>query len=69
VKIGIDATLFSRGRYTGIENVALNLIREILQLDKVNEYVFFFRKEVPEEVRVRAKIKIHNDAIFRHNHW
>jgi len=45
MKIGFDATSLCR-KITGIEYYAYNLLRNILQYDKNNDYVVFFRKEV-----------------------
>jgi glycosyltransferase involved in cell wall biosynthesis len=49
MKIGIDATLLQKGRFTGIENYTLNLIKFLGKIDKFNRYLLFFRKEVPRE--------------------
>lgn len=51
MRIGIDATLLQKGRYTGIENYSINLIKSLLKADKVNSYILFFRKEVPNELK------------------
>lgn len=50
MRIGIDATLLQKGRYTGIENYSINLIKSLLKADKENSYILFFRKEVPNEL-------------------
>jgi glycosyltransferase involved in cell wall biosynthesis len=47
MRIGIDCTLFQRDRYTGVENYTLHLIKSLLHADTLNQYIFFFRKEIP----------------------
>jgi len=57
MKIGIDATSICR-KITGIEYYTLNLVRNILQIDNVNNYVVFFRKEIhPELVEFKDKAR------------
>lgn len=41
MKIGIDARCLIGGRQTGVEEYTLSLLRNLLRLDKKNEYVLF----------------------------
>ncbi|MFH0969104.1 MAG: glycosyltransferase family 1 protein [Patescibacteria group bacterium] len=41
MKIGIDIRCLEEGRKTGVEEYALNLLTNIFELDKENEYVLF----------------------------
>jgi len=43
MKIGIDARMLG---YSGIGRYTENLIREILQIDKKNQYVVFVQKHL-----------------------
>jgi len=54
MRIGIDATLLYKGRYTGIENYTLNLFKSLLKVDHINRYVLFFRKKIPNELKIMA---------------
>jgi len=49
MKIGIDATSVCRS-ITGIEYYTLNLVKNILQMNGVDNYVIFFRKEIHPEL-------------------
>jgi glycosyltransferase involved in cell wall biosynthesis len=40
--IGIDVRCLAEGRMTGVEEYTLNLLENLFQLDKENEYVLFF---------------------------
>ncbi|MDI6704119.1 MAG: glycosyltransferase family 1 protein [bacterium] len=73
MKIGIDATSLCR-RITGIEYYTLNLIKNILEMDKENEYVILFRKEIhPELMKFRGIGKFLicpiNNQIFCEQIW
>lgn len=66
MRILIDLTALSY-HMTGIERLALCVTKEMLEIDKVNEYILLFRNEVYEELkayvdgeRITAKI-IHGD--------
>ena len=41
MRIGIDVSQIAYGE-TGVSNYLVNLIRNLLSVDKKNEYVFFF---------------------------
>ena len=42
MRVGIDIRCLSEGRRTGVEEYTLNLLKNLLELDKKNEYVLFF---------------------------
>jgi glycosyltransferase involved in cell wall biosynthesis len=42
MKIGIDTRCLERGRRTGVEEYTLNLLKNVFDLDKKNEYILFF---------------------------
>jgi len=42
MKIGIDVRCLAEGRRTGVEEYTLNLLENLLALDKENEYILFF---------------------------
>ena len=42
MKIGIDIRTLMEKRYSGVAEHTLNLVREILKLDKINEYKLFY---------------------------
>jgi glycosyltransferase involved in cell wall biosynthesis len=42
MRIGIDVRCFAEGRHTGVEEYTRELLREIFQQDRENEYVLFF---------------------------
>lgn len=52
-KIFFDASALSRKR-TGIENVTFNLLKVLLETDKVNEYFIVFRKFIDPEIALLA---------------
>jgi glycosyltransferase involved in cell wall biosynthesis len=54
LRIGIDATGF-HGPTTGIENYIICIIQGLLQIDKVNEYIIYWRNEIPQEVTHQTK--------------
>lgn len=73
MKIGIDATSLCR-KITGIEVYALDLVKNILKIDKRNNYIIFFRQEVhPELVEFKDKVKFLicpiNNQIFCEQIW
>jgi len=73
LKIGIDCTSLCR-KITGIEYYTLNLVKNILTVDKKNEYTIFFRKEVHSELKrfeKKAKFLIFpiNNQIFCEQIW
>ncbi|MFC1608873.1 glycosyltransferase [Patescibacteria group bacterium] len=42
MKIGIDIRCLSEGRRTGVEEYTINLLRNLFEKDKKNEYILFF---------------------------
>ena len=50
MKVGIDASKISISQKTGTENYSYNLIRELISLDKTNEYMLYLREDPPEFV-------------------
>ncbi len=41
-KIGIDIRCLAEGRRTGVEEYTLNLLKQLFEIDRKNEYVLFF---------------------------
>ncbi|MCL5090384.1 MAG: glycosyltransferase family 4 protein [Patescibacteria group bacterium] len=55
MKIGIDCRMYGL-KYAGIGRYVMNLVKELMGQDQVNEYVLFFNEE-----NQNAKIKIQNE--------
>jgi glycosyltransferase involved in cell wall biosynthesis len=59
MNIAIDLRSLQSGKISGVENYALNLVENLLKIDKKNSYTFFynsfFRKDVFEFVYVNSK--------------
>lgn len=54
MKIGIDVSQVAYER-TGVAQLTLNLVEQLTEIDKKNEYVLFFsslRRQIPERIRV-----------------
>jgi len=61
MRIGLDATAVDPSEGFGIHTYALNLTKNLLQLDTQNEYVVYCRREVPAAFRSfasRAEFKV-----------
>jgi len=75
MRIGIDCTLFQRDRYTGVENYTLHLIKSLLHADTLNQYIFFFRKEIPnalaslDKSRFEAMISPTSNRVITDQIW
>ena len=47
--IGIDASKFATDKKTGVENMACQLILNLLKIDRVNHYLLYSAKKIPAE--------------------
>lgn len=61
MKITIDLRSLSSGTISGVENYCLNLIDNLLTLDKINRYTLFYNsfsgKELPDFHFINSKVK------------
>ena len=65
MKIGIDIRTLMDARYSGVSEYTLNLIKEILKLDTVNEYRLFYNSfgdcpNLPEFIEKNVKLVKYN---------
>lgn len=51
MKIGIDASRAAKKQKTGTETYSYYLIRELIKLDQLNEYVLYTNEKLPDELR------------------
>lgn len=56
MKIGIDASKISITQKTGTENYSHNLLRELLEIDKDNEYLLYLREDPPDFVKGKENV-------------
>lgn len=63
MKIGIDARLFGN-KHTGVGRYVENLIKEVIKLDHVNEYVVFVRSDQLDEVKKSIGVSKDNSKTF-----
>lgn len=56
MKIGIDASKISIAQKTGTENYTYNLLRELLSIDKENEYQLYLREDPPDFVKDKPNV-------------
>lgn len=56
MKIGIDASKISISQKTGTENYSYNLIRELLNIDKKNEYMLYLRENPPQFITSSSNV-------------
>lgn len=56
MKIGIDASKISIAEKTGTENYSHNLLRELLKIDKNNEYLLYLREEAPDFAKEKENV-------------
>lgn len=59
MRIGIDATGLY-GPLTGVENYIVNIVDNLLQIDKHNDYIIYFRNDIPRGLEFR-----NDNATFR----
>lgn len=56
MKIGFDASRITVSQKTGSENYAYNLLRELLNIDQVNEYTLYLREDPPNYVKDKTNV-------------
>jgi glycosyltransferase involved in cell wall biosynthesis len=70
MRIGIEAQRIFRKKKHGMEMVALELIRELQEIDTVNEYILFAKKgEDNSAVRAGKNLRIETIASAGYAHW
>ena len=75
MRIGIDCTLLQKASYTGVENYTVRLIKSFLRANALNQYVFFFRKGIPnalatwDKSRFEAMISPTSNRVITDQIW
>lgn len=59
MKIGIDIRCFSKGKNTGIEEYTLNILEQLFELDKKNQYLLFLNsfREPNFDLKIFSRFK------------
>jgi len=74
VKIGIDATLLSEDRITGVKRYTVNLIKSLIEIDESDQYFVFFKKRILSQLvylvlRLEVYISPFKNRILTYQLW
>src|ERR1035437_6783279 len=68
MKIGIDIRCLSDGKRTGVEEYTINILEQLFELDKKNQYVLFLNSFHDSHFDVRIFSQFKNVSVQRFNY-